>query len=602
MRISTRNHAVWDLAAAGLALALPRMLGAGARFTKIVTALALGKLGYGLMTRHELGVVKALPMKAHLTLDVLQGSTMCALPFLLDEKESPAVTACAVGLGLLDVAAAPLTETQPKPEMERRAVAPRGQLTPAGGATKRQLPTLSTTDELKVMANVVLPNVAKGPIIRRPRVMAMGEKLGLDAMAVKTLQRMRAKYGSGPVLLNLGLRHQAVILDPAHVRRVLKESPEPFSTASSEKYATLAHFEPQFSLVSRGSERAQRRELNDETLDSKNLIHPMAERFLPILDEEARRILDRARQVGTLQWGDFVDGWFCMVRRIVFGDTARDDRHTTDLMVKLRSNANWILLKPRRTDLRDELLRRLRQYLAKAEPGSLMAHMADRLRSDIQAPEQQITQWLFAFDPAAMATFRALALLAAHPRQLERAREETRGDSPAEQPHRPFLRATVLESLRLWPTTPLLLRQTTRETEWENGIMPVGAGILIFAPFFHRDDERLSYAHTFHPDLWIDDDPEVKGFPPREWPFVPFSGGPAHCPGQNLVLLLTSGMLAALISDRTLRLKEPQRMPPGKLPGTQDHYTLRFEVEERGTVRPGALPQATSQPQPRPAG
>lgn len=40
------------------------------------------------------------------------------------------------------------------------------------------------------------------------------------------------------------------------------------------------------------------------------------------------------------------------------------------------------------------------------------------------------------------------------------------------------------------------------------------------------------------------------------------------------MLLLTSGMLAYL--------KDPQRMPPGKLPGAQDHFALCFEIEGLG--------------------
>jgi cytochrome P450 len=147
--------------------------------------------------------------------------------------------------------------------------------------------------------------------------------------------------------------------------------------------------------------------------------------------------------------------------------------------------------------------------------------------------------------------------------------------------HRPFLRATVLESLRLWPTTPMILRQTTCQTTWANGVMPANTGLLIYAPFFHRDESRIPYAHTFVPRLWIDDDREVKGGSPRVWPFVPFSSGPGLCPGRNLVLLLTSGMLAALIGDRNIELKDSHRLPPGQLPSVLDHFTLRFGVGSR---------------------
>jgi cytochrome P450 len=581
MRISRRTHAFVDIATIGFALAFPRLLGASSRFTSTITAVALGKLAYTLLTRQETGLLKVVPMKVHLGLDAAGGAALCALPFISRKRENSAVTACAVGLGIFDIAAAATTERRSRPEMDESVIFTPGAGAPAERipATKR-LPTATVLDTLKIISRVLIPTIAMGPIIRRPGVMARAERNDLGTIAVKTLQEMRARYGPGPLMLKLPFRSQAVLLDPDHVRRVLDESPEPFATASTEKQAALAHFEPRGALISHGAARAERRRLNEEVLEAKDATHHMAQAFLPIVDEEAGALLERVGRSGGLGWDEFFDAWFAMVRRVVFGNSARNDRRITDIMVRLRSDGNWGFLKPRKTHLRDELHGGIRRYIDKAEPGSLSAYIAALRPSAIQSPENQVPQWLFAFDPAAMATFRALALLAAHPDQMERARGET--GLAAGKPHRPFLRACVLEALRLWPTTPMILRQTTRQTEWETGTMPPRTGILIYAPYFHRDDQNLRDAHRFNPDLWINDDPQVKGHPPRVWPFVPFSGGSAHCPGQNLVLLLTSGMLAAIIGDRTLRLEDPHRMPPGRLPGSQDHFTLRFQIAGAG--------------------
>jgi hypothetical protein len=47
----------------------------------------------------------------------------------------------------------------------------------------------------------------------------------------------------------------------------------------------------------------------------------------------------------------------------------------------------------------------------------------------------------------------------------------------------------------------------------------------------------------------------------------------------TLVLLLTSAMIAALLDGRTIRLKPPTRLDPGRpLPGTLNNYALRFEI------------------------
>ncbi|MFC0252782.1 cytochrome P450 [Massilia consociata] len=444
----------------------------------------------------------------------------------------------------------------------------------ASGTTDTGLPRASLLDTLAFGMEVFAPLVAQGVIIRRSPVVAAAERLDLDGRAVRRMQKLRDKYGRGPLMLPLPIRKQAVVLAPEHVRRVLDESPAPFTAASTEKRAALSHFEPKGVLVSEGAERAERRRFNEAVLDTANPAHRLAGSFLPIVEEEAARMLTGAERPGAVQgeldWNTYSDRWYRLIRRVVLGNGARDDHEIQELVVRLRGAANWAGFHPRMRAKRERFLARIQMYLDRAEPGSLAGFMAQIPRKADTEPRQQVPQWLFAFDAAVMASFRALALLASHPDQLQRAHEEI-----AAHPRRdalPFLRATVLEALRLWPTTPMVLRQSTAATFWENGTMPPGTGVLIHAPFFHRDDRRLPYADRFTPELWLQEQGE------QDWPLIPFSDGPVTCPGRNLVLMLTSAMLASLLDGRSLRLASGQLLDPARLPGTLDNYALRFAL------------------------
>lgn len=189
---------------------------------------------------------------------------------------------------------------------------------------------------------------------------------------------------------------------------------------------------------------------------------------------------------------------------------------------------------------------------------------------------QQVPQWLFAFDLAGIASLRTLALLASHTDQAAHVRDELAGRDLTRPQDLPYLRACVLESLRLWPTTPGVLRDTTAATTWETGTLPGGSAVVIYAPLFHRDQRALSYADRFAPDIWLQERDL------RDWPLIPFSAGPALCPGRNLVLFTTSTMLAALLERHDLTLDPPNRLdshrPP---PGTFSTYRLRFTVRTR---------------------
>lgn len=439
--------------------------------------------------------------------------------------------------------------------------------------TEALIPTASVRDTLAVVKSIVLPMVSKGVIIRRPWVLRAAERVDANAGAVECMKRIQKKYGEGPLMLRIPGRNQALVLNASHLPRILDGTPEPFSPATAEKQAALAHFQPQGVLISEGPQRTKRREFNEAVLGTEMPVHKLAQSMVETVEEEAERLLARIGKNQTLAWEQFESAWFPIVRRVILGKSARNDEELRDMIDRLRKDANWAFLHPKRSSLREQYHARLRHYLEKAEPGSLAEVIASQPSDEEVAPEHQISHWMFAFDPGGMTTFRSLALLATHPEAAAQATAEIKSRPGSERQYLPFLRATVLESLRLWPTTPLLLRETVRETNWDSGVMPAHTSVVIFAPYFHRAEEQLKQGNRFSPELW---DPER---PASNMPLVPFSGGSGVCPARHLVLLVTSAMLAALMERRRFELLGSDRLHPAKpLPGTLNHFTLRFRV------------------------
>ncbi|NUL46531.1 cytochrome P450 [Cellulosimicrobium funkei] len=444
--------------------------------------------------------------------------------------------------------------------------------------TSTDIPTLGPVDSLRVLGRVLLSPVLKGPIVRRPAMVGAAERIDLDSAGVKEMQRLRSRHGAGPVQLRIPGRRIALLLDPQDVHRVLNEGPEPFSPASLEKRGALNHFEPSSSLVSSPRQRLDRRPFNEQVLETDQPVHSHAETMTSIIAEEVSALLGHADFTGTLDWDGFAVMWQRMVRRIVLGHGARDDDQVTDDLRRLRERGNFSYLTPQDRGRRERFLGRLQHYVDRAEPGSLAAMVAQTPAAEGTEPIEQMPQWLFAFDAESWATFRALALLVSHPGAEDRVRAELGQPEPTSAGptgpcgprDQPLARAAVLESLRLWPTTPLILRDSTADTEWRNGTLPAGAGLLIFAPFFHRDDQTLPEAHRFSPELWSGDRDD------SDWPLVPFSGGPGMCPGRNVVLLTASRVLGELVRQRRFTAEEP--MDTGRLPGTLSPFHLRFTV------------------------
>jgi cytochrome P450 len=448
----------------------------------------------------------------------------------------------------------------------------------------RVLPLMSVADSLGFLFAVVAPSVLKGVIIRRPAGVALAAYLDLDRRSVRRMSRLRDKYGDGPVAVRNPVKPEVVILAPKHVSEILAGTPDPYSPASDEKVSSLSHFEPHTSLITRGPQRGPRRAFSDEALDSNCPRHRLAERFRAVVRDEAERLLSQIPPEAELAWPDFTATWWRVVRRVILGDNAADDVRLTDMLARLRANANWAFARSQEKDLRASFLARLDDYLARPGRASLAEIIAGMQPTADIAPAEQVSQWLFAFDAGGVASFYALALLASHPAQARSARQELRRrDAVSELP---YLRACFVEAIRLWPTTPVVLRQATRSVDLDGVLIPAGASIMIFAPYFHRDAALMGAdADRFNPSRWLGRDLAT------EAPLIPFSARPAACPGRNLVTMLAAEMLACLIGAGDVEVVRGTSLDPDReLPASLNHFDLHFRFQSH----PGA--SASRQP------
>ena len=111
--VPTRLHGVADYLLGALLVLAPWLFGFadGGAETWVPVALGASVVLYSLLTDYELGLVRRIPMRAHLALDLAGGAVLAASPWVFgfaDEVWLPHLV-----LGLLEIGAALVTRTTP---------------------------------------------------------------------------------------------------------------------------------------------------------------------------------------------------------------------------------------------------------------------------------------------------------------------------------------------------------------------------------------------------------------------------------------------------------------------------------------------------------
>ena len=429
----------------------------------------------------------------------------------------------------------------------------------------------SLREALAVVATGVVPALVRGLFSPRPGAMKLLTRIDADGRAIRVLTGIRRKHdGQGVRLLGGRL---VVLWGASAIREVLDNSADLYASDAGAKAKGMSHFQPDALTLSQGEAWRDRRAFNEAVLASRERVHPFGARFVRVVGDEVSRL-----QVGrSLQWRDWEGLFDRITLRVIFGEHARDEQQLTARLETLMREANRLVgLKP--GDDYYELYAALERELRAPEPESLLARFAQAPQSDRTRVVQQIPHWMFAMrDTLGANAYRALAVIVADPAVERRVRQELAGadlSDPGAIDGMAYLGGCLQEAMRLWPTTPLLAREATRDLTLDGDQRVPGATqILILNVFNHRDREHVEDADRLAPERWAADT--------RDYRFNHLSNGSQDCPGGPLVLLLGKAAIAHALSRWSLRLERPSIEPGRPLPPMLDFFETRFEVRAR---------------------
>ncbi|KAF8779736.1 hypothetical protein HU200_002321 [Digitaria exilis] len=162
-----------------------------------------------------------------------------------------------------------------------------------------------------------------------------------------------------------------------------------------------------------------------------------------------------------------------------------------------------------------------------------------------------------------------MAELLRHPAVMSKVRADLR-DALGSKPHPdesdtgrlPYLRAVVMESMRLHPPSPMLMPHLAMADGAEVGGFPVPAGtkVIINLWAIMRDPAVWPEPEAFVPERFVGaSDADFRGKDMLE--FMPFGAGRRACPGTPMATRVVMLLLASMLHAFEWRL--PQGMQPG---------------------------------------
>jgi cytochrome P450 len=182
--------------------------------------------------------------------------------------------------------------------------------------------------------------------------------------------------------------------------------------------------------------------------------------------------------------------------------------------------------------------------------------------NDKQLKDEVLTLLIAGHETTAVAITWALYLINRHSQVESRLKKEiaetlkNRTPAISDLPKLKYLDRVIKETLRLYPSFWITVRDSVKESILGGYRIPAGARVCLMPWVTHRNPRYFPEPETFNPDRWT---PEFEQNLPR-FAYYPFGGGPRQCIGNSFALTETALVLATLLQKFNFSLVSGQEI------------------------------------------
>ena len=231
-------------------------------------------------------------------------------------------------------------------------------------------------------------------------------------------------------------------------------------------------------------------------------------------------------------------------------------------------------------------------YVNESDPSVLRFLIASREEvSSVQLRDDLLSMLVAGHETTGSVLTWTLYLLVQNPECMKKAQEEVDRVMSQEGPmslakyqELKYTMRCINESMRLYPHPPVLLRRALVEDKLPGGYtVPAGQDVMISVYNIHHSPDVWDDPEDFKPERFNIDDP-IPNEQNTDYKYIPFSGGPRKCVGDQFALMEAAVALAVLLAKYNFRLKEDHEI--GMTTGATIHTSngLYMYAERRKDV------------------